>query len=52
MVHLSDQLCFSLKALFSLRIEKCRRDELDGDITIQERITGPVNNAHSTTTQL
>src|SRR5687768_18155854 len=31
MVHLSDQLCFSLKALFSLRIEKCRRDELDGD---------------------
>ena len=52
MIHLSNELCFSLKALLGLFGEKRRRDQLDRDVTIEERIAGAVDNTHSAAAKL
>ena len=51
-IHLGHELRFALEALFELGREVSRRDQLDGDLAIEQRIAGLVDDAHAAATEL
>jgi hypothetical protein len=52
MIHLRDQLSFSLEALLGLRTQERWRNELDCDVAVEKRIVRAIYNAHASAAQL
>jgi hypothetical protein len=52
MIHLRDELSFTLKALFRLRIEKSWRNEFDRYVAIEQGIRGAIDDSHSASAKL
>ena len=50
-VHLRDQLRLALEALLGLGAQLGRRDQLDGDLAIEPRVAGAVDDAHAAAAQ-
>ena len=51
-VHLGDQLRLALEALFELGRQIARRDELDGDLAVEQRVARAVDDAHAAAAEL
>lgn len=51
-VHPRDDLRLALKSLFRLGVEHRRWDEFDGDVPIEHRIAGAIDDTHSSAAQL
>jgi hypothetical protein len=52
MVHLRDDLSLALEAFLGVLREVPGRDELDGDVAVQDRVLRPVDDAHPAAPQL
>ena len=52
MVHLSDDLRLALESLFDLGREFGRCEDLHGDVAIQHRIAGPIDDSHAAAAEL
>ena len=51
-VHLGDDLGFPLEAALDLGRQVGRGDQLDGDLAVQERVSGPVDDTHAAPAEL
>ena len=51
-VHLGDELGLALEALLELGRQVARRDQLDRDVAVEQRIAGAVDDAHAAAAEL
>ena len=51
-IHLRDDLRLAEEPLLHLRRQVVRGDELDGDVAVEEGISGPVDDAHASAAEL